>query len=62
MKCLRCDTEMKQCKCTRSLGIYEPQKKPFPFSGTDEPPRNPKSVYVCDNCGYMEFSANEYKS
>ena len=57
MRCLRCDSEMKQCKCIVDLGIYEPTNTSICHSSTEQVSRNPRVVYICENCGYMEFNA-----
>lgn len=59
MKCLRCQTEMKQYSINLNLGIYGKEHQENSFSPVCQKPHNPHSVYVCDDCGYMEFSAKK---
>lgn len=56
MKCLRCKIEMKHYKFNHNLGIYGASCKPNLYSPETQYPHNPHSVYVCDNCGCVEFS------
>ena len=56
MQCLRCQTEMKHYQFDQNLNIHGSWHKPQPFSAEERKSHNPQSVYVCDNCGYMEFS------
>ena len=59
MKCLRCQNEMKHYEFNQNLGIYGAPYNPNPFSIVEnQKPHNPKSIYICDNCGYVEFSMN----
>ena len=59
MKCLRCDTEMKHYPFNANFGIYGAWNKPHPFANETQTPHNPHSVYICDNCGYVELSTKE---
>lgn len=56
MKCLRCNSEMKHYEFNQNINIYGKRHKPNSFSTEIQIPHNIHSVYVCDNCGYMEFS------
>ena len=56
MKCLRCQTEMKQYPFNQNLKIHGSCYKPSPFAPEEQRSHNPHSVFICDNCGYMEFS------
>jgi len=47
---------MKHYPLNINLGVYGTPNKPHPFSHTTEITHNPHSVYVCNNCGYVEFS------
>ena len=58
MKCLRCQNEMKHYQFNQDFNIYGEWYRPNDFSAKQKNPHNPKSVYVCDNCGYVEFSIN----
>ena len=59
MQCLRCNAEMKHYKFNQNLNIYGCWHKPNPFSTEQQKPHNPHSVYICDNCGYVEFSMKD---
>ena len=56
MKCLRCNTEMKHYPININFGAYGTPQKPHPFSHTTGITHNPHSIFVCDNCGYVELS------
>ncbi len=56
MKCLRCQTEMKQYKFNQNLKIYGSVHKSSFSSIEQQISHNPHSVFICDNCGYMEFN------
>lgn len=56
MKCLRCDSEMKQYKLEPPFVICGAEHKPHPFLPKQKTPHNLHSVYICDECGYAEFS------
>ena len=58
MKCLRCETKMKHYAFNQNLEIHGIWHKPNPFLTERQQPHNPQSVYICDNCGYVEFSMN----
>lgn len=62
MKCLRCNSEMKHYPCNLNFGIYGDWNKPHPFSNEVQIPHNPHSVFICDNCGYVEFSTKDCDS
>lgn len=54
MKCLRCDTEMKQYP--KVIEVYGAEEKGI---GTIfQKPHNINSVYICEECGYTEFSTH----
>ena len=59
MQCLRCKNEMEQYPFNSNLGIYGEEYKAHPGSSVCQQSHNPRSVYVCDHCGYMEFSVNQ---
>ena len=59
MQCLRCKTEMKHYSFNADFRIYGAEHKKHPFSPISQIPHNPNSVYICENCGYMEFSTKE---
>ena len=56
MKCLRCNSEMKHYPCNSNFGIYGTCHKPNLLSNKAQTPHNPHSVYICEKCGYVEFS------
>lgn len=58
MQCLRCNTTMKHYKFTQNLDIYGASYKPNSFLAYAQKSHNPQSVYICENCGYVEFSMN----
>ena len=49
---------MKHYQFNQDFNIYGEWYRPNDFSAKQKNPHNPKSVYVCDNCGYVEFSIN----
>lgn len=58
MKCLRCQSEMKHYdfKSRFTIEGAESERKPFqPYIWYSY---NPQSVYICKECGYVEFSIN----
>lgn len=59
MKCLRCKTEMKHYPFNQNFKIYGKEHQENLFSPVHQKPHNPRSVYICDNCGYVEFSTND---
>lgn len=62
MKCLRCKAEMKQYIVNKNLGIMGPtQIDPIFRDGRFEIPHNPNSAFICEECGYVEFSMKEYE-
>lgn len=58
MQCLRCNTKMKHYKFTQNLNIHGDWYTPQPFFAERQEPHNPQSVYICENCGYVEFNMN----
>ena len=60
MKCLRCNSEMKHYDVDARINIKgaRHQKTPFP-STIDQYYYSPHSVYICRECGYMEFSMKD---
>lgn len=58
MQCLRCNSTMKHYKFTQNLNIYGATHKPNSFFADQQKQHNPQSVYICENCGYVEFSMN----
>lgn len=60
MKCLRCQTEMKQYQINKELGIVGTEHKEDMFA-TNQTSYNPQSAYICNNCGYVEFNIHPYK-
>lgn len=59
MKCLRCNAKMKHYELEKIFNIYGAKHKPTPFSNEIQKPHNPRSVFICDECGYVEFSMKE---
>ena len=59
MKCLRCKAEMKHYPFNLNLGIYGKEHQDNLFSSIYQEPHNPHSVYVCEECGYVEFSTKD---
>ena len=59
MKCLRCKAEMKHYPFARDWGIYGKVHQENMFSPITEIPHNPSSVYICEDCGYIELSTKE---
>ncbi len=55
MKCLRCGAEMKQY--SKVIGIYGAEQ--HDMGRYFENPHNINSVYICEECGYAEFSIHE---
>ena len=58
MQCLRCNTKMKHYQFNQSLNIYGAVHNLQPFLAERREPHNPQSVYICENCGYVEFNMN----
>ena len=56
MQCLRCDSQMKHYKLEQKFDIYGSWHKTISIMAEQQIPHNPHSVYICDNCGYVEFS------
>ena len=56
MQCLRCKTEMKHYELNRIFNIRGAEYQPNSFSTIRQEPHNPHSIYICDNCGYVELS------
>lgn len=57
MQCLRCNAEMKHYDFQSKFTIAGSVNKPNLFSSTTEQHYyNPQSVYICNECGYVEFS------
>lgn len=56
MQCLRCKSEMKQYPFKQNMGIYGAWTQPNPFYAEEQKSHNPQSVYICNECGYVEFS------
>lgn len=61
MQCLRCKVEMKHYPFNINLSIEGVEHQPHIFSPKTRISHNPRSVYVCDNCGYVEFSTKDCK-
>ena len=59
MKCLRCNGDLKHYPFNIDLRIYGAESKPHPYSPIIQTPHNPHSVYICENCGYVEFSTKD---
>ena len=57
MECLRCKAEMKHYKLNKDFGIYGKVHDPGNGYAKCQSPHNPHSIYVCDECGYMELSS-----
>ncbi len=59
MKCLRCQTEMKQCQVVGNLRLRDIETNTkYETRNTVQSEYNPQSAYVCNNCGCIEFSKN----
>lgn len=56
MKCLRCQSEMKHYDFQSTFKIVGAESKPRPFESQKQHIYNPQSVYICKECGYVEFS------
>lgn len=57
MKCLRCNSEMKQYKLNTKISVYESIEKPYPYFGLNHDDiHSLRYAYVCDYCGYVEFN------
>ena len=58
MQCLRCNAEMKHYDLNPNSTptIYSSWYKPSPFSPEINQEHRIHSVYICENCGYVEFS------
>lgn len=56
MECLRCHNEMKHYELKPDFKIYGLEHQPSLFSAKTQLPHHIHSVYICDNCGYVEFS------
>lgn len=56
MDCLRCQSKMKHYELNEEFSIYGKEHKINGSSTIGQTPHNPHSVYVCDKCGYVEFS------
>lgn len=59
MKCLRCNAEMNHYPCEINFKIFGVKHKPHPFAPQTQTSHNPHSVYICDKCGYIEFSTKD---
>lgn len=59
MKCLRCNTELTRKRLHQLVGYTErpTSNKRLRYQA----PINVESVYVCDNCGYIEFNQYEQR-
>lgn len=57
MKCLRCNTEMRQYKFDSDWGIYGKEYNPGNGYAIRRDTHNPHSIYECPECGYMELSS-----
>lgn len=58
MKCLRCQSEMKHYDFQSTFEIVGSESEPKPFQPIERHYYNPQSVYICKECGYVEFSIN----
>ena len=59
MKCLRCQNEMKYYELEPSIKVQGTlNKSQHPFTPDIMYFHDINSVYICDNCGYTEFSTN----
>ncbi len=57
MKCLRCNNEMKHYQLNTVINVFGAEYKPYPFSSmTHQDPHHIHSVYIYDDCGYVELS------
>lgn len=56
MQCLRCKTEMKHYDLNPQINIFGKEHRPNAFSLKNQQPHHIHSVYICDSCGYVEFS------
>ena len=59
MECLRCKAEMKHYKFNGDFEIYGKEHTPKIGYARRQLLHNPHSVYVCEKCGYMEFSTKD---
>ena len=60
MQCLRCNTEMKHYELDVNLNIKGACHKKNLFSSTiDQYYYSPHSVFICHECGYVEFSMKD---
>lgn len=62
MECLRCKTKMKHYEFNQDFNIYGSWYKAQPFSTERQKQHNPHSVFICENCGYVEFSTKYCKN
>ena len=59
MQCLRCNTEMKHYDVETNFNIKGAWHQKSHFSTIDRYYYSPHSVYICPECGYVEFSMND---
>lgn len=57
--CLRCGSEMKHYPLHTKVQFIELPKAPNLLSSNTQTLHGIRSVYVCDTCGYVEFSMRE---
>lgn len=57
MKCLRCNEEMKHYSIGTCISVFGAEKKHLGNIVQEE--HSPRSVYMCEKCGYMELSRDE---
>ena len=62
MKCLRCNTEMKHYECKPNFLIYGSEHQQNIVTRKKCEPHNIHSIYICDKCGYAEFSTKYCES
>lgn len=56
MKCLRCQTEMEQYNINPPMEVFGKWHKPTLYSAETQKSHNIHSVFICEECGYAEFS------
>ena len=59
MKCLRCGSDMNHYKFEVNWGIFGKQYNAGYGSPDCLQTHNPRSIYECDKCGYIELSTKE---
>lgn len=60
MNCVKCGNEMVKGTINTRIDIWGEEKIRPPFAPT-QTSYSPMYVYVCEECGYMEFYTNKKK-